>query len=100
MFKHIVFWKFKDTACDKTRQENMDHVKDGLLALNGRVESLRYAEVGQDILHTDVSYDMCLICTFDDKHGFIAYRDHPEHVKVLDYIKKVVDDRKVIDYEF
>ena len=78
----------------------MNIVKEGLLSLYGRVPSLRCAEVGQDVLHSDASYDMCLICTFDDMPGFIEYRDHPEHQKVLAYIKQVISDRKVIDYEF
>ena len=100
MFKHIVFWKFSNEAEGRSKQENMDIVKDGLIALYGVVPTLRSAEVGQDILHTPASYDMCLICTFENKDGFITYRDHPEHQKVLAYIGKVIEDRKVIDYEF
>ena len=100
MLKHIVFWRFADSACGLTKQENMDIVKEGLLALMGKVASLRSEEVGQDVLHSDASYDMCLICTFDDMPGFIEYRDHPEHQKVLAYIKQVITDRKVIDYYF
>ena len=100
MFKHIVFWKYKDEACGRTKQENMDIVKEGLLSLDGKVPTLRTAEVGQDILHTDASYDMCLICTFDDLDGMLAYKDHPEHVKVASYIAKVKTERAVIDYTY
>ena len=100
MFKHIVFWKFADEAEAHTKQENMDIVKEGLLSLMGKVPTLRSAEVGQDVLHTEASSDMCLICTFDDKDGFVVYRDHPEHLKVLLYIKKVITARKIIDFEF
>lgn len=98
MFRHIVFWKFKEEAESHTRQENMDIVREGLLSLYGKVPSLLSAEVGQDVLHTPASSDMCLICTFPDKEGFIEYRDHPEHQKVLAYLGKVIDERKVIDY--
>ena len=100
MLKHVVFWKFLEEAEGHTKQENMDLVKDALLALEGVVPTLRSAEVGQDVLHSPASYDMCLICTFDDMPGFIEYRDHPEHQKVLAYLGKVIADRKVIDYEF
>lgn len=100
MFKHIVFWRFLDEACGKTKQENMDIVKEGLLSLKGKVPTLLSAEVGQDVLHTEASSDMCLICTFDNKEGFFVYRDHPEHLKVLAYIKQVISERKIIDYEF
>ena len=100
MLKHIVFWRFLDEAEGHTKQENMDIVKEGLMSLVGKVPSLIAAEVGQDVLHSDMSFDMCLICTFDDMPGFIEYRDHPEHQKVLAYLGKVIADRKVIDYEF
>ena len=100
MLKHIVFWRFLDEACGKTKQENMDLIKEGLLSLMGKVPSLRSAEVGQDVLHSDASYDMGLICTFDDIDGMLAYRDHPEHVKVASYIAKVKSDRVVIDFEY
>lgn len=100
MLKHIVFWRFADEACGHTRQENMDIVKEGLMGLVGVVPSLRAAEVGQDVLHSDMSFDMCLICTFDDLNGMLEYKDHPEHVKVASYIAKVKTERAVIDYEF
>ena len=100
MLKHIVFWRFADEACGHTRQENMDIVKQGLMGLVGVVPSLRAAEVGQDVLHSDMSFDMCLICTFDDLNGMLEYKDHPEHVKVASYIAKVKTERAVIDYEF
>ena len=100
MLKHIVFWRFLDEACGHTKQENMDIIKDGLLSLMGKVPSLRSAEIGQDVLHSGMSFDMCLICTFDDLDGMFAYRDHPEHVKVASYIAQVKTERAVVDYYF
>ena len=100
MLKHIVFWKFMDEAEGRTKAENMEIIRDGLMSLVGRVPSLRSAEIGVDVLHSDASFDMCLICTFDDLDGMKAYRDHPEHVKVASYIAKVKTDRAVVDYEY
>ena len=100
MLKHIVMWRFAEEACGHTKQENMDIVSKGLMSLLGVVPSLRAAEVGQDVLHSDMSFDMCLICTFDDLDGMLAYKVHPEHVKVASYIAKVKTERVVIDYPF
>lgn len=100
MLKHIVFWRFKDEACGHSKKENMEIVKNGLLSLKGKVPSLVSAEVGFDVLGTPASSDMSLICTFVDLDGFIAYRDHPEHQKVLKYLGEVIEERKVIDYYF
>lgn len=100
MLRHIVFWKFLDNAEGHTKKENMDIVKEGLMSLVGKVPSLISAEVGQDVLHSGMSFDMCLVCTFEDLDGMLAYRDHPEHVKVAGYIAKVKCERAVIDYNF
>ena len=100
MLKHIVFWRFAEEACGHTRQENMDIVKQGLMGLVGVVPSLISAEVGQDVLHSSMSFDMCLVCVFNDLNGMLEYKDHPEHVKVASYIAKVKTERVVIDYEF
>lgn len=100
MLKHIVFWRFANEACGHTKQENMDIVAKGLMGLVGVVPSLISAEVGQDVLHSDMSYDMCLTCVFNDLEGMLAYKDHPEHVKVAGYIAQVKTERAVIDYEF
>ena len=89
-----------DNAEGRTKQENMDYIKAGLMDLIGKVPSLRSAEVGQDVLHSGMSFDMCLICEFEDLDGMLAYRDHPEHVKVASYIAKVKTERAVIDYNF
>ena len=100
MLRHIVMWRFAEEACGHTKQENMDIVKDGLMSLVGVVPSLRSAEVGQDVLHSDMSFDLCLICDFDDLDGMLEYKVHPEHVKVASYIARVKTERVVIDYEF
>lgn len=99
MLKHIVFWRFLDEAEGHTKQENMDIVKEGLMSLVGKVPSLISAEVGQDVLHSGMSFDMCLICTFEDIEGMKGYRDHPEHVKVASYIAKVKYERAVVDFD-
>ena len=100
MLKHIVMWRFAEEACGHTKQENIDIVSKGLMSLVGVVPSLRSAEVGQDVLHSDMSYDMCLTCVFDDLDGMLAYKVYPDHVKVASYIAKVMTERVVIDYEF
>ena len=100
MLKHIVFWRFLDEAEGRSKEENMEIIKEGLMGLLGKVPSLRSAEIGKDVLHSGMSFDMCLICTFDDLDGMFAYRDHPEHVKVAGYIAKVKSERAVIDYSF
>lgn len=98
MLKHIVMWKLKDFAEGRTKAENIEFIKARLTALIGVVPELRYVELGADELKSDMSYDMVLTCIFDDLDGMNAYRVHPEHVKVSNYIAKVRESRVVVDY--
>ncbi len=99
MLKHIVMWRLKPEACGHTREENMDIIEKGLKGLLGIVPGLLSVELGRDVLHSDMSYDMALICTFPDVDAMQAYKIHPEHVKVASYIAEVKAERVVIDYQ-
>ncbi len=98
MLKHIVMWRLMENACGHTREENMDIIQKGLTALVGVVPNLLSLEMGRDVIHSDMSYDMVLICTFPDEAAMLAYKVHPQHVKVASYIKEVRSERVVIDY--
>ena len=42
--------------------------------------------------------DLSLITVFDSKEGLDAYDVHPEHQKVVTFIKSVVEYSKASDY--
>lgn len=98
MLKHIVMWKLKDFAEGRTKAENIELIKKELTALAGIVPELRGIELGVDELGSDMSYDMALTCIFDDMNGMNAYKVHPEHVRVSNYIARVRQARVVVDY--
>ena len=99
MLTHIVMWRFKDEAEGRTKEENMRYIKERLLALLGVVPELKSAVVGVDLLHSEKSWDMALTARFDDLEGMKAYRAHPLHVPISEYVVKVSLDRAVIDFE-
>jgi len=43
--------------------------------------------------------DLSIITVFESKEGLNAYAVHPEHIKVVEFIKSVVEYSKVVDYE-
>lgn len=100
MIKHIVMWKFKETAEDKTNDENMDIVKNSLLALEPIIPEIKYIELGKNVSHTDMSFDMALITEFESLEDLHTYKVHPEHQKVASYVAKVTNSRGVIDFSF
>lgn len=97
VLRHIVMWKFLDEAEGLTKQQNMSLVAGQLLALEGVVPELFGIEVGMDVQHSPESYDMAIIGTFRDTNGMLAYRSHPEHVKISQYMKLVTYERVTAD---
>ena len=95
MVVHIVLFKFKE----ENRQTNMIQAKQMLEDLMGAVPSLRSIDVGINFSKEERAMDMSIITSFESKEGLEAYAVHPEHLKVIDFIKQVVEYTKVVDYE-
>ena len=100
MIKHIVMWKFKEEAEGKTKQENMDIVRDRLYALPAIIPEIKKMEIGFDVKHTDMSADLALLTEFDSLDTLKTYAEHPDHQLVSKYVRKVIESRVVIDFEF
>ncbi|NOZ90647.1 MAG: Dabb family protein [Epsilonproteobacteria bacterium] len=94
MVKHIVLFKFKD----ENKEENIQTVKEMLEALLDSVPTLKEMEVGVNFSKKERAMDLSLISSFDDISGLEEYATHPEHIKVLEFIKKVTIETKVSDY--
>ncbi|MDR3215962.1 MAG: Dabb family protein [Clostridiaceae bacterium] len=87
-------WKLKE----ENKAENAKKIKVLLEGLNGVVPSLRSAFVGIG-METEVgAFDAVLISEFDDAAGLAAYKIHPEHVKISEFVKTVRVSRSVCDY--
>ena len=100
MLKHIVVWKFADSAEGKTKAENLNIVKDSLYALCGIIPQIKKMEIGIDVSGTEMSGDMILITEFESREDLKIYAEHPEHLKVSQYVTKVRLSRTVVDYIF
>lgn len=98
MIRHIVMWKLKDFAEGCSREENAWKIKAGLEALRDKIEQIGYLEVGINSIASDMSYDAVLITEFEDVQALNAYKKHPEHVKVSEFVTKVREGRAVVDY--
>ncbi len=95
MIKHIVMWKFKDEVTPADKLE----MKRQLEALMGIVPSLMKIEVGLNFLPSDPAKDMVLTTEFKTEEDLATYANHPEHQKVVSFVKPFVAERAVVDYE-
>ncbi len=95
MIRHVVMWKFKE----ENKTENMEHARQILYALKPIIKEIRRMEIGFDVLKTDMSYDMMLLTEFDSLADLKTYAVHPEHLKVSEFVRSVIESRVVLDCE-
>ncbi len=94
MLVHIVMFKFKE----ENKKANIIQAKQMLENLMGTVPSLRSIDVGVNFIEADRAMDLSIIATFESQTGLDAYDMHPEHQKVVAFIKSVVEYSKASDY--
>lgn len=97
MVRHIVMWNLKEQADGRTKVENAAMMKEKLESLAGQVEGLLSAEVSFNF--TPGGYDVCLVSAHTDKAALDLYQGHPAHLKVKEFVHKVVDSRVCHDAE-
>lgn len=94
MIIHIVMFKFKD----ENKSSNIEEVTKRLNALVELIPTLKSMEVGVNFTLSERAFDLSLYSTFETKEGLDAYAVHPEHLKVVELIKSVTLESKVVDY--
>ena len=94
MITHIVFFKLKDNSPEK-----VEVTANILRDMEGKIEQLKYLEVGVDILHSERSYDIALITKFDSMADLDAYQVHPVHKKVIEHMSQVREASVAVDFE-
>ncbi len=95
MIKHLVMWRMKDAVTAEQKNE----MKDRLEALNGVVPPLAKLEVGIDYVGGEASSDVSLISEFASKEDLFAYQVHPAYQEVVAFVKPLVAERRVLDYD-
>ncbi len=99
MVKHIVMLKLKETENRIEKLENALKLKKAIEGLGYKIDEVKYMEVGLNYNEKQTAFDLVLTSTFDNAEALDAYRVHPEHVKVLDFLDKVIEKSAVVDYE-
>lgn len=94
MIRHIVMFKIKD----EYKGEIPQLVKN-FQGMKGRIEGMLDLEAGQDILHSERSYDLALITVFQDRAAFDAYQTHPVHLPVKKRMHEVRSASVACDFE-
>ncbi len=98
MVKHIVMWTIKETD-GFSKSQNGLRLKEKLMMLPGLISEIIEFEVGINTIESAAAFDIVLVSAFATWDDLDAYRTHPEHLKVVDFVGQVRQERAVVDYE-
>jgi hypothetical protein len=101
MVKHIVCLKLKDFAEGKSKSENAVIFTERLTALNEIIPVIKNFEVGTNApAASKKNFDVALVTEFESFEDLQIYQNHPEHLKIADFVSSVSEIRAVVDFEF
>lgn len=98
MIKHVVMWSFQETVGEKERKEAAVTISEGLKRLVGIVPGLISLSVVTEALPGS-THDIGLFCELESKEALEGYQIHPEHQKMVSFIKSVTCNRICLDYQ-
>jgi hypothetical protein len=99
MIKHVVLFKLKEFENEDQKAVVRNKIKNALLGLRGKIDELKYIEVGNHFQLQSNAFDLCLITHFDTMADLETYQIHPEHQKVVDLLRPNLVNRAMVDFE-
>lgn len=93
MIRHIVLFHIKPEF-----KADIPELVRNFYTMKGHVEGLIDLEAGADILGSERSYDIALICTFADRAAFDAYQTHPLHMPIRKRMHEVRESSVACDF--
>ncbi len=94
MVKHIVMFKLAENT-----PGNLDLAANALNGMKGKIDTLRFLEVGRNYSASERSHDLVLTTHFDDRKGLETYSGHKNHLPVIKIIQSLCSHSVVVDYE-
>jgi acid phosphatase family membrane protein YuiD len=93
-FTHIVMFRWRDEKFDDTA------IAGALSALASGMDEVIDYRCGHDAGLTPGNADFAIIGLFKDRDAFTVYRNHPEHLRILnDMIAPNVEARSAVQWQ-
>lgn len=95
-FTHLAIFKWNDGTAPAVVEE----ITAALTQLADGEPGVQSYRCGADVSRTPDSYDYAVVGVFGSRADFLAYRDHPEHQRILtELIRPNLADRVVVQLE-
>lgn len=99
MITHVVLWKIQNQALGLEKSELIEKLRADLEKLPAEIEEIISLNVGINAKPGDAASDVVLLTTFADWEALDIYQNHPAHQKVVGFVKQIVTERRVVDFE-
>ncbi|MGL1902003.1 MAG: Dabb family protein [Fibrobacterales bacterium] len=97
MINHIVMWKIGPSE-SASKGKNIQTAAKMLNELPFVISEIQKFEVGVNWCDEASAFDLVLYSVFDSQESMHTYKVHPDHQKVVEFMKSVVTERAVVDY--
>jgi len=98
MIRHIIMFKLKDFGSKEIRNQKVKEIKKMIDELGNKISEIKSIEAGINFSTRDVAYDLVLVSDFNSEEDLKVYTAHPDHQKVVDFLKDIKLSSAVVDY--
>jgi hypothetical protein len=96
VFRHVVLLRWIPDAT----QEQRAAVESGVATLPSLIPEIRSYVFGADAHVNEGNFDLAIVADFDDFDSYVVYRDHPDHVAVInERIRPILAERSAVQHE-
>ena len=97
MLRHVVMVRLSDDMTDDEKEA----LRAGLGRLPEVIPEVRAYRFGDDVGLNEGNFDFAVTADFDDAEGYLAYREHPDHRKlVAALLGPFVAERAAVQFEW
>lgn len=100
MIKHIIMFKLKDFGSEDIKYQKLNDLKKIIDELQGKIREIVSIEAGINISTRDNAYDLVLVSDFKNEEDLRLYIIHPEHQKLVEFLKNIRLSSTVVDYNY
>lgn len=100
MIKHIIMFKLKDFGSESIKKQKLEELKKMIDELGNTIKEIVCIEAGINFSTRNVAYDLVLLSVFKTKEDLLLYSAHPEHQKLVEFLKDIKISSVVVDYSY
>jgi hypothetical protein len=93
-------FKLKDFGSESIKKQQLETLKKMIDELIYTINEIESIEAGINFSTRDVAYDLVLNSVFRTKEDLMLYSAHPEHQKLVEFLKDIKLSSAVVDYSY